>query len=251
MAWLSNKNIIITGASSGIGAAAAKWLAKHNAYVLLADIDSESGLAVAEQIRGEGGKAVFIEVDVSDGNSVSAMMDRAVELAGAVDVAINNAGVEHANIPLAECDEELWDRTMNINLKGVFLCMKQQILHMQKQGGHIINLASVAGLHSAPYLAPYAASKHGVVGLTRSAAVEYARYNIRCNAVCPGVIRTPMAERALQAMSEKKRVATMQGNPMRRMGEPTEIAKVIAWLASDESSFLTGETIRVDGGMLA
>ena len=253
---LKGKTVLITGAASGIGRETALHLLDLGATIVLNDVNREAGEAFVKEI---GGNVTFLQADVSDAAQVASMFADIEKRGLQLDCAINNAGVEHRNMPLHECSEELWDKTIDINLKGVFLCMQHELRHMLKAknadgapaGGHIINIASVAGLHSAPMLGPYSASKFGVIGLTRTAAVEYARANIRVNAVCPSFLRTPMVERALSMMDERQVKAVTNANPMRRLGEPVEAANLLAWLCSDESSFVTGQSWAIDGGLLA
>lgn len=249
---LTGKVILITGASSGIGKESARLLAHRKARVILSDVNDTDGLMLADELQAEGHQAQYIRCDVSQAREVEELLNTVRDNYGKLDCAVNNAGIEHHNLRLADCDEALFDRTVAINLKGVFLCMKYEIrLMLQTGGGHIINLASIAGLRSAPLLAPYAAAKHGVIGLTRTAAVEYARDNIRCNAVCPSFIRTPMVERAMESMHPKAAERLIKANPMQRLGEVNEIAEGIAWLCSEGSSFMTGQTLTLDGGFTA
>lgn len=246
---LAGKVILITGGASGIGRQTAIHLHGLGAHVIVSDINENDGRALVDEL---GEPAQYIQCDVSDSTQVEHLAKQIAEQGLALNCAINNAGIEHHNVPLAECTEEMWDKTININLKGVFLSMKSEIpLMLKNGGGHIINIASVAGLRSAPSLAPYAASKHGVVGLTKTAAVEYARAGIRVNAVCPSFIRTAMVERAMDAMDDKQKAGLTKANPLKRLGEPQEVANLIGWLCSDESTFITGQALAVDGGMLA
>ncbi len=248
---LRDKVIFVTGASSGIGRETSLDLARQGAVLVLADVNEKDGLSLVEEIQAAGGRARFVKLNVCDGAAVAEVMAGIAETEGRLDVAINNAGVEHTNQRLADIDEKVWDRTLDVNLKGVWLCMKYEIQQMLKQGGgHIINLASVAGLKGAPTLAPYAASKFGVVGLTKTAAMEYAREGVRVNAVCPSFIRTPMVQRVLDMdPSIEKKLA--RSNPMQRLGETQEVSRVIAWLCTDDSSFITGQAIAIDGGLTA
>ncbi|ABC33438.1 short-chain alcohol dehydrogenase-like protein [Hahella chejuensis KCTC 2396] len=249
---LQDKVILITGAASGIGKETALLLAQLGAEVVLSDINAEQGDAVATLIRDQGGRAHFCPADVTQAEQVANLHAFVMEVCGRLDCAVNSAGVEHVNARMADIDEATWDQVIDINLKGVFLCMREQIKCMlPRRDGRIINLASIAGLRSAPSLAPYSASKFGVVGLSKSAAVEYASSGIRINAVCPSFINTPMVQRALQAMDEKKALKVVRANPMQRLGEPEEIGRMIAWLCSDESSFMTGQAVALDGGLTA
>ena len=247
---LSNKVILVTGAASGIGQATAYELAASSATVILSDINQERGQALAQKIQQESNTAVRFETcDVCDASRVKQLIENVVATEGRLDCAINNAGINHPLSHLINCDDELFDKVIDVNLKGTFYCMKYQIMAMLAQGsGCVVNIASIAGLKSAPAFAPYAATKHGVVGLTRSAAVEYGSKNIRINAVCPGYIDTPMYQRAASPDREleAKIVKTI---PMKRIGQPEEIARAIAWLCSDSATYMTGHTMVLDGGI--
>lgn len=248
---LDQKTILITGASSGLGAATARYLAENGSQLALCDIAVERGQAFAEELREAGGRAHFYPLNVTSEDEVKATLAQIKEDLGPIHVAVNNAGVDHDLKPLAnlECDE--YHRVMDINVKGVWLCMKYEIEQMiPAGGGQIINVASVAGLRAAPLMSIYSASKFAVVGLTKTAAREYVKHNIKINAVCPAVIRTPMAEHVLKDSPEMfDRI--IKSNPMRRLGEPIEVASTIAWLCSDHPSFITGETFAIDGGLTA
>ncbi|MDF1664162.1 MAG: glucose 1-dehydrogenase [Planctomycetota bacterium] len=248
---LDQKTILITGASSGLGEATARFLAKNGSQIALCDIAVERGEALAKEICDEGGRAHFFPLNVTSEDEVKTTFAKVKEELGAIHVAVNNAGVDHALKPLADLDGDMYHRVMDINVKGVWLCMKYEIEHMIAQGGgQIINVASVAGLRAAPLMSIYSASKFAVVGLTKTAAREYVKQNIRINAVCPAVIRTPMAEHVLSESPEMfDRI--LKSNPMRRLGEPIEVASTIAWLCSDHPSFITGETFAIDGGLTA
>ncbi len=249
---VEGKHILITGAGSGIGEAVAKLLASRGALVGVADIQGEKAQAVAEAITQAQGKAYAVTVDVTDEDSVNAMFSMAAESYATLDVLINNAGVDHKPAPMHEVSEADLMRNINVNLIGVWRCMQLAISTMLTQGhGQIINLASVAGLRSAPMISAYSAAKHGVIGLTRSTAVEYARANIRINAVCPSFVDTPMVQGVLSHMDERGRAGIIKANPMKRLGKTEEVAGAIAWLCSDESSFMTGQSMVLDGGMLA
>lgn len=249
---LTGQHILITGGVQGIGRAIVESLHAAGAVVIITDIQAAAGEKLVAEL---GERAKFFTADVRDQHGLAAAFDWLAQEQKPLLAAINNAGVEHAPKPLLDCTEEDWDRTIDINLKGVFFCLQQQIRYMmaanQGKAGHIINLASVAGLRSAPSLGPYAASKHGVVGLTRTAAVEYARANIRVNAVCPGIIKTEMMARAFEHMPEKTQTALVNSHPLRRLGEPAEVASMVRWLCSESDSFITGQTFTIDGGMLA
>lgn len=248
---LENKVAIITGGSSGMGRQTAITFAERGAKVVIADLSVEAGETVVAEIVKAGGQAMFVRTDVSSAASVEAMVEKTVATYGGLDCAFNNAGIEGKSSTLVNCTEETWDRTIAVDLKGVWLCLKYEIPQMIKRGGGaIVNTASIAGLGGSPGLPAYGAAKFGVVGLTKTAAVEYAKRGIRVNAVCPAVIRTPMVER-LFADNPKVQQAMAGAHPLGRIGEPLDIALGVAWLCSDEASFLTGQAIPFDGGMLA
>lgn len=251
MKQLENKVAIITGASSGMGRQTALTFAERGAKVVVADINVAGGESVVEEIKRAGGIAAFQKTDVSSAESVESMVEKTLELYGRLDCAFNNAGIEGKSTKLVDCTEEIWDRTIAVDLKGVWLCMKYEIPKMlESGGGAIVNTASIAGLGGSPGLPAYGAAKFGVVGLTKTAAVEYAKRGIRVNAICPGVIRTPMVDR-LFADNPKVEKAMQGAHPIGRIGEPLDIALGVAWLCSDESAFLTGQAIPFDGGMTA
>jgi NAD(P)-dependent dehydrogenase (short-subunit alcohol dehydrogenase family) len=217
---------------------------------MVADVAVEGGQETARLIQEAGGEATFMQVDVTQTADVAALMARIIAVYGRLDCAHNNAGVEGAISPIADCTEENWDRVISVNLKGVWLCMKYEIAQMlQQDGGTIVNTASVAGLVGARGIPAYVASKHGVVGLTKAAALEYARAGIRVNAVCPGVIRTPMVERLFGDRPQAEaRLRDLE--PVGRLGTPEEVAEAVVWLCSDAASFVTGHAMSVDGGMV-
>lgn len=248
---LEGKVTIITGASAGIGQASAFVFAGYGARLVLADINEKDGEATASRIRDGGGDAIFVATDVSRASDVEALVARTVERHGRLDCAFNNAGIEGLMAWTADCTEENWDRTLAVNLKGVFLCMKYEIQQMLKQGaGAIVNTSSAAGLIGVAGLPAYSASKHGVVGLTKAAALEYAKRGIRVNALCPGAIRTSMVEDAIrQGLVTEESAVAME--PVGRLGTPEEMAEVAAWLCSDRASFVTGHAMAADGGMVA
>jgi len=253
---LAGKNILVTGGVQGIGRAIVERLVAEGAQVLVTDIQTEKGATLVaeleQQCKASGAPEVqYFNADVRQADSLAPVFGWLQQAQQPLHAAVNNAGVEHQPKPILECTEADWDLTMDINLKGVFFCMQQQVKAMLAAGGHIINMASVAGLRSAPKLAPYAASKHGVVGLTRSVAVEYARANIRVNAVCPGIIETDMMARAFEHMSEATQKALINSHPLRRLGQPSEVASMVAWLCGDDAGFVTGQTFTIDGGMTA
>jgi NAD(P)-dependent dehydrogenase (short-subunit alcohol dehydrogenase family) len=244
-----NKVAIVTGGSFGIGRATAIAFAKRGAKVTIADYIADS--ETLNLIKATGGEAIFVKCDVSRSEDVKAMIEKTVKTFGRIDYGVNNAGIEGVSAITHECTEEIWERTIGINLKGVWLCMKHEIEQMLKQGkGAIVNTASIAGLVGFQGLPAYTASKHGVIGLTKTAALEYAKLGIRVNAVCPGVIKTPMVDRFTGKKKEaEKQFENME--PIGRMGEPEEVAEAIIWLCSDASSFVTGDSMAVDGGWIA
>ena len=249
---VTGKRILITGGASGIGAASALLLASRGAKVVIGDMAEEMGAAVAQQAQDAGNSVVFKKVDVTSGDEVRALFDFAVETLGGLDVVVNNAGIDHKPAPMHELSDEDFDRNIAVNLKGVWHCMRAAVNCMLPNGGgHVINVASIAGLRSAPMISAYSAAKHGVMGLTKSAAHEYARANIRFNAVCPSFIDTPMVRNTMATMDERTQQATVKASPMRRLGDVNEVSAAIAWLTSDESTFMNGHAFTLDGGMLA
>jgi len=250
---LDGKVALVTGGSSGIGRATALAFAREGAKLIIADRHADGGHQTVHMITEQGGEATFVQVDVSRAAEVAAMISTAVETYGRLDCAHNNAGIgSRPRAPLHECSEETWDRVLGVNLKGVWLCMKYEILQMLKQGGGtIVNTASIMGLvGSWSGTVAYNASKHGVVGLTKTAALEYARQNIRVNCVCPGYIHTPLIEDALTSNPELE-AQIIARHPVGRMGRPEEIAAAVVWLCSDAASFVTGHTMTIDGGYVA
>ena len=244
-----NKVVLVTGGGGGIGRASALAFARAGAKVAVTDRDVLAGEETTAQVRALGAEAVFLVADVMQAAQVQTMVAQVVAHFGRLDCAFNNAGIEEEHMRLADCEEATFDRIMGVNVKGVWLCMKYQIAQMLTQGGGaIVNTASVAGLVGAPKMSAYSASKHAVMGLTKSAAVEYGRKGIRVNAVCPGVIRTPMLDRAIAA--DPKVATTVAGaHPIGRVGEADEVAAVVLWLSSDAASFVTGLAHTVDGGL--
>lgn len=246
---LENKAIVITGAASGIGRATALAAARYGARLALCDMN-EAGLAETAQIvRDLGAPAISDAVNVTSAAALETFMARAAAEYGKIDGALNSAGVGGALTRLHMLPEDLWDQCIAVNLKGVWLSMKYEIPHMRGDGGGaIVNMASVAGLIGFPMNAVYAASKHGIVGLTKSAAAEYARNNIRVNALCPGYTDTPMVS-AIEDIRPGMVEATLQAVPMRRLGKPEEVAETVCYLLSDRAPFLTGQSIAIDGGL--
>jgi NAD(P)-dependent dehydrogenase (short-subunit alcohol dehydrogenase family) len=248
---VAGKVALITGGGSGIGRAAALAFAREGAKVVISDIMVAGGEETIRLIKAAGGEATFVQADVSKATEIAALIDTVVATYGRLDCAFNNAGIEGEIQQTPDCSEENWDRVIAINLKGVWLCMKYEIPVMLKQGsGTIVNTSSVAGLVGFQGLPAYVASKHGVAGLTKTAALEYAKSGIRVNAVCPGVIHTPMVERLFSNQPHwGEMVQAME--PVARMGKPEEIAEAVVWLCSDAASFVTGLAMAVDGGMMA
>jgi NAD(P)-dependent dehydrogenase (short-subunit alcohol dehydrogenase family) len=248
---LGGKIALITGAGSGIGRATALIFAREGATIALSDIAAEGGEETLRMVKQEGAEAIFVRTDVSKLAEVEALIAKVISNWGRIDCAFNNAGIDGKMAKTAECTEETWNRTIAVNLTGVFFCMKAEIPHMLRQGGGaIVNTASAAGLTGSPGLPAYVASKHGVVGLTRAAALEYGREKVRVNCVCPGPIRTPMLGRLLTNRPEmEQRFASAE--PLKRLGEPGEIGEAVAWLCSDAASYVTGHAMSVDGGYMA
>jgi NAD(P)-dependent dehydrogenase (short-subunit alcohol dehydrogenase family) len=250
---VDGKVALVTGGASGIGRATALTFAREGAKLIIADRYAEGGQQTVHMITENGGEATFVQVDVSQAIEVEAMLSKAVETYGRLDCAHNNAGIgSRPRAPLHECTEEAWDRVLAINLKGVWLCMKYEIIQMLKQGsGTIVNTASIMGLvGSWSGTAAYNASKHGVVGLTKTAALEYATAGIRVNAVCPGYIQTPLIEDALTS-NPALEAQIVARHPVGKMGKPEDIAEAVVWLCSEAASFVTGHTMTVDGGYVA
>ncbi|MDG0817024.1 SDR family NAD(P)-dependent oxidoreductase [Bdellovibrio svalbardensis] len=241
-----NKTAFITGGNSGIGKESALIIAKEGANIMIADIKENKD--VLKELESLGVKAAFIACDVSDPMAVKEAVTATVKTFGSLDVAFNNAGVGDEGF-IHEKTFEQWKKVIDINLSGVFYCMKYEIEQMlqQKNGGNIINVSSILGQVGTPGASAYVAAKHGVVGLTQTAAAEYGAKNIRVNAIGPGYIETPL----LHSMSREQKYALEQMHPMKRLGRPEEVAKAFLWLASDDSSFMTGDYIPVDGGYLA
>jgi NAD(P)-dependent dehydrogenase (short-subunit alcohol dehydrogenase family) len=248
---LEGKVALVTGGTSGIGRDTAVLFAKSGVRVVVAGRRELEGQETINLVRAAGGDGLFVKTDVSKAAEVDALIQKTVEKFGRLDIAFNNAGVEGVWVPIVNQSEEDWDRTIDINLKGVWLSLKYEIRQMLKQGGGgaIVNMASIAGLMGSAGAAGYSASKHGVLGLTKTAALENARSGIRVNAVCPGAIETSMAERLFGAPEVHKYVLGF--HPIGRFGTPAEVAEAVVWMCSDRASFMTGQSLVLDGGFLA
>lgn len=244
---LNDKVVIVTGGASGIGEAASRLFSEQGGQVVIADVDDGRGVRLEEELRDFGGAAAFIRTDVSSEEDARAMVAFAVDRFGRLDCAFNNAGVAFEGKRLHELSRSSWDRNIAINLTGVFHCMKYEIEAMLARGGSIVNTASISGVVASPNGAEYNAAKHGVIGLTRNGALDYARDKIRVNAVLPGFVMTPMMEAGLKDIPGTDELVK-SASLFARMGEPMEIAQSALWLLSDLASFVTGATVVVDGG---
>jgi NAD(P)-dependent dehydrogenase (short-subunit alcohol dehydrogenase family) len=253
---LDGKVALVTGGASGIGRATALTFAREGAKLTIADMNEDGGQQTVHMITENGGAAIFVQTDVTQASAVEALISKVVETYGRLDCAHNNAGISGAGIGgdqralIAEYPDERWQQVIAINLTGVWLCLKYEIAQMRTQGGGtIVNTASAAGLVGLPGNCAYVASKHGVVGLTKTAALEYAQQGSRVHCVCPGYIRTPMTAQGMSNSERLERIIASE--PIGRVGEPEEIAEAVVWLCSDAASFVTGHTMTVDGGFVA
>jgi NAD(P)-dependent dehydrogenase (short-subunit alcohol dehydrogenase family) len=246
-----NQVALVTGGSAGIGRATALAFARQGARVVVSDVDEERGRAVVQEIVAHDGVAVFIKADVSKEAQVQHLIEETIERFGGLNFAFNNAGIEGQPAPTMDCTTENWVRTLAINLTGTWLCMKYQLPHLLDAGGGVIvNMASVAGLKGFANLPAYVASKHGVVGLTKAAALDYAQKNVRVNVVCPAAIDTEMIQRFSGGNPEA--LAGMHAmQPVGRMGTPEEVADAVLFLCSEQARFLTGVVLPIDGGLMA
>ena len=250
MADLTGKVALVTGAGLGIGQASALAFAAAGARVAVVDIDGEAAAGTVATVEQQGADTLLIEADVTKASDVERMVAVTVETLGSLDFAHNNVGSLGTRAPIHDYPEDIFESVTRVTQTSMFLCMKYELRHMLRQGaGAIVNTSSVAGFIGLPGESAYVAAKHAVLGLTRTAALEYADHGIRVNAVCPGVIRTPMTEFFLDGDPEAERAAVAR-HPMGRLGEPAEIADAVVWLCSDEASFVTGHPLVVDGGHL-
>jgi NAD(P)-dependent dehydrogenase (short-subunit alcohol dehydrogenase family) len=250
LASLKHKTALVTGAGSGIGRATALAFGAAGAKVAVADVNADGGQETVATITAAGGEAIFVKADVTKAADVDHLVARIVASFGRLDIAFNNAGIEGETTRIDQCEEATFDRIINVNLKGVWLCLRAELRQMLKQGGgSIVNMSSAAGIMGFPGINSYVASKHGVVGLTRAAALEYAKDNIRVNCVCPGGVLTPLVEAFIAAAPDRDGFGDL--HPMGRMGETKEIAAAVLFLASSDASFITGVPLPIDGGSSA
>lgn len=249
---MHNKVAIVTGGSSGIGRATALALVREGVRVVIADVSESDGENVVKEIKRSGSEALFVKTDVSQSTDVHSLVDRTIEAYGRLDYAVNNSGVSGTSALTADYTELDWNRVIAVNLTGVWLCMKHEIQRMlENGGGAIVNVSSILGWVGFANACAYTSSKHGIIGLTKVAAMEYATKGIRVNAVCPAFIATPMLERAGLTAGSEMYNAVVALHPIKRLGTPEEVAEMILWLCSDAASFVTGSAMLVDGGYVA
>jgi NAD(P)-dependent dehydrogenase (short-subunit alcohol dehydrogenase family) len=244
---IDGKGVLVTGASQGIGQATAVLLAEYGARVVVVDIDDAAGAATVDTIQANGGSANYLHCNVADEAEVVAMVAAAADVLGGLDLAVNNAGIGHAPIDLHDLDSVTWNQVMDVTLFGTYLCMREELKLMVAAGaGNIVNMASNAGVKNAPGMGAYTAAKHAVVGLTKNAALQYARRNIRINAVCPGTVATP----AIASYPQELQQTWADMIPMGRIASSRDVAESVAFLLSDRSAFITGVPLLVDGGLM-
>jgi NAD(P)-dependent dehydrogenase (short-subunit alcohol dehydrogenase family) len=248
---MSGRTAIVTGAGSGIGRSAAELFAERGAAVVVSDVDEKGGAETVKRIKENGGKSMFVGCDVSNSSDVQRMVNATMDEYGRLDYAFNNAGIAGSHADTADYPEDDWRRVISVNLTGVWLCMKYEIPAMRENGGAIVNMASVLGLVAFANSGAYVAAKHGVIGITRTAAVECAGHCIRVNVVCPGFIKTPMIEGAGIQEGTDLYDSVVKLHPMGRLGHPREVAAAVVWLCSDAASFVTGHAMLIDGGYSA
>ncbi|EMY78086.1 KR domain protein [Leptospira weilii serovar Ranarum str. ICFT] len=251
---MKNKVAVVTGGSTGIGKAVVNEFVSKGVKVVFCGRRVEEGKKLESAVRIQGGEAYFVVCDVTSGEQVKKVVDTALEKFGRLDFGINNAGIMGLNHPLHEYPENVWDNVVNVNLKGIWLSMKYQIPEMIKVGGGaVVNVSSISGINGVVGINPYAAAKHGVVGLTKSAALEYAKKNIRVNAICPGAVKTEILDELFHLAKDPAEAEQqlVKLHPLHRIATPEEIAKTVVWLCGEDSSFITGTAIPVDGGYSA
>ncbi len=249
---MSARVVVVTGGASGIGAAMVRAFAAQGDAVVLGDIDEVAGVALAQEVVAAGGTARFVRADAATSEGADALVADALDAFGALHVACNNAGISGPAAAVRDIELDAWERTLRVNVTSVLLCMQAQLPAIERSGGGaIVNTASVAGLVGVPNMAAYSASKHAVVGLTRSAALEWARKGIRINVLCPGTVRTPMLRAYVGGDEDLLEAAGRHGSPMGRLGTPEEIAGAALWLCSDAAGYVTGHAMAVDGGAAA